>query len=139
MARPEVAPKACCEANTADLPGNKKEEKEKTMTDSNFEALRDLIVNLTNDIGNIKNDIVNLTNDIGHIKNDIKDLDKKVDVGFAKVDTGFAEVKGEIKRIDEKINGWDKRLENSEKISYTTLTALILAVVGGIAKFIFSK
>ncbi len=125
MARPEVAPKACCEANTADLPGNKKEEKEKTMTDSNFEALRDLIVNLTNDIGNIKNDI--------------KDLDKKVDVGFAKVDTGFAEVKGEIKRIDEKINGWDKRLENSEKISYTTLTALILAVVGGIAKFLFSK
>lgn len=109
----------------ADLPGNKKEEKEKTMTDSNFEALRDLIVNLTNDIGNIKNDI--------------KDLDKKVDVGFAKVDTGFAEVKGEIKRIDEKINGWEKRLENSEKINYTTLTALILAVVGGIAKFIFSK
>lgn len=88
------------------------------MTDSNFEALRDLIVNLTNDIGNIKNDI--------------KDLDKKVD-------TGFAEVKGEIKRIDEKINGWEKRLENSEKINYTTLTALILAVVGGIAKFIFSK
>ncbi len=119
MATSEAAPKAITQVETQsppDLPQTK--EKEKTMIDSNFERLEQLILNLTNDIGNIQNDI--------------KDLDKKVEVGFAKVE-------GEIKRIDEKIDGRDKRLENAEKISYTTLTALLLAVFGGIAKFIFSN
>ena len=97
------------------------------MTDKDFGELRELILDLKDQINNI---------------------DKKVDVGFAKVEVGFAEVKGEFKRIDvelkrieqkldNKLDGYGKRLEGAEFISRASVTAIFIGLVGGLAKLIF--
>ncbi len=101
------------------------------MTDKDFGELRELILDLKEQINNI---------------------DKKVDVGFAKidkkVDLGFAEVKGEFKRIDvelkrieqkldNKLDGYGKRLEGAEFISRASVTAIFIGLAGGLAKLIF--
>jgi hypothetical protein len=41
---------------------------------------------------------------------------------------------GEIKTLDEKVGGIDKRLENQEFINRGVLVALIVALIGGAAK-----
>ena len=130
MATSEATPKTIAQVepqSPPEVPGNK--EKEKTMTDSNFERLEQLIVN---QIEKLENTINKLDEKFDKINDRVGNLETEVAKGFAKVE-------GEIKRIDEKIDGRDKRLENAEKISYTTLTALLLAVVGGIVKFIFGN
>ncbi len=89
--------------------------------------------------------------DFRELKELILGLDKKVDVGFAKVDVGFAEVKGEFKRIDvelkrieekldNKLDGYEKRLASAEFISRASVTAIFIGfagLVGGLAKLIF--
>ena len=70
MAIPEVAPKARCETDTADLPGNKKEEKEKTMTESQFETLKEFTTVLDKKV----------EVSFAEIKGEIKLIDKKIDL-----------------------------------------------------------
>ena len=50
---------------------------------------------------------------------------------------GFAEVKGEIKRLDERINGLDKRLSNEEVISRSAFITVIGGVAAGLVKLFF--
>ena len=108
------------------------------MTDKDFGELRELILDLKDQINNIDKKV-----DVGFTK-----IDKKVDVGFAKVDVGFAEVKGEFKRIDvelkrieekldNKLDGYGKRLEGAEFISRASVTAIFIGLAGGLAKLIF--
>ncbi len=111
------------------------------MTDKDFGEFRELILDLKAQINNIDRKV--------------NDIDKKVDVGFAKidkkVDVGFAEVKGEFKRIDvelkrieekldNKLDGYGKRLEGAEFISRASVMAIFIGfagLVGGLAKLIF--
>jgi hypothetical protein len=58
------------------------------------------------------------------------------DVNDSRLETKVAsqELKGEIKSLDEKVNGLGKRLENQEFVNRGILVALVVAIVGGVAK-----
>jgi predicted nuclease with TOPRIM domain len=76
------------------------------------------------------------------------EVNQKMDRQFAEVNKQFAEVNqklnkleigqvelsGEIKTLDEKVSGIDKRLDNQEFINRGVLVALIVALIGGAAK-----
>ena len=64
-------------------------------------------------------------------------LDRKMDALDKKMDVRFAEQAGEIKRVEEKINGIDKRLGNEEFISRSAFTAVIVGVMAGLVKYLF--
>ena len=115
------------------------------MTDKDFGEFRELILDLKAQINNIDRKVNDIDKkvDVGFAK-----IDKKVDVGFAKVDVDFAEVKGEFKRIDvelkrieqkldNKLDGYGKRLEGAEFISRASVTAIFIGLAGGLAKLIF--
>ncbi len=51
-----------------------------------------------------------------------------------KLEIGQVELSGEIKTLDEKINGIDKRLDNQEFLNRGVLVALIVALIAGAAK-----
>jgi uncharacterized protein (DUF849 family) len=55
----------------------------------------------------------------------------KLEVGQARLE---AELKGDLKALDIKMEGIGKRLENQEFISRGVLIALIVAILGGLAK-----
>ncbi|MFM7190273.1 MAG: hypothetical protein ACKOX2_05575, partial [Microcystaceae cyanobacterium] len=42
---------------------------------------------------------------------------------------------GQITTLDEKVTGFGKRLENQEFVNRGILTALIIALIAGVAKF----
>jgi uncharacterized protein (DUF3084 family) len=60
----------------------------------------------------------------------------KVAIEELKTETKVAsqELKGEIKSLDEKLNGLGKHLENQEFVNRGILVALVVAIVGGVAK-----
>jgi predicted transcriptional regulator len=76
------------------------------------------------------------------------EVNQKMDRQFAEVNKQFAEINqklnkleigqvelsGEIKTLDEKVSGIDKRLDNQEFINRGVLVALIVALIGGAAK-----
>jgi septal ring factor EnvC (AmiA/AmiB activator) len=51
-----------------------------------------------------------------------------------KLEIGQVELSGEIKTLDEKVSGIDKRLDNQEFLNRGVLVALIVALIGGAAK-----
>jgi chromosome segregation ATPase len=51
-----------------------------------------------------------------------------------KLEIGQVELSGEIKTLEEKVSGIDKRLDNQEFINRGVLVALIVALIGGAAK-----
>ena len=68
-------------------------------------------------------------------------FEQKMDRQFAevnqklnKLEIGQVELSGEIKTLDEKVSGIDKRLDNQEFINRGVLVALIVALIGGAAK-----
>jgi hypothetical protein len=70
------------------------------------------------------------------------EMDKKNELRFAEMDkkmeVGFTELKGEIKRIDQKFDGVDKRLIAEEGLSRNVFVALVVAVLGaGVKYFLF--
>ena len=69
------------------------------------------------------------------------EVNQKMDRQFAevnqklnKLEIGQVELSGEIKTLDEKVSGIDKRLDNQEFINRGVLVALIVALIGGVAK-----
>jgi DNA repair exonuclease SbcCD ATPase subunit len=61
------------------------------------------------------------------IENDVTDLK----IGQVRLES---ELKGELKRIEEKIDGLDKRLEFQEFINRGVLIGFIVAILAGLAK-----
>jgi predicted nuclease with TOPRIM domain len=69
------------------------------------------------------------------------EVNQKMDRQFAevnqklnKLEIGQVELSGEIKTLDEKVSGIDKRLDNQEFLNRGVLVALIVALIGGAAK-----
>ena len=58
----------------------------------------------------------------------------KIDERLNKLEIGQVELSGDIKALDEKVSGIDKRLDNQEFINRGVLVSLIVALVGGAAK-----
>jgi uncharacterized protein (DUF3084 family) len=75
---------------------------------------------------------------IQELKSEINEsrLENKVAIEELKTETKVAiqELKGGIKSLDEKVNGLGKRLENQEFVNRGILVALVVAIVGGVAK-----
>ncbi len=90
------------------------------MNDSNFQELKDLIL----------------------------DLNRRMEIGFSEFRAEFKEVRAEIKlveekltgrinQLEEKLTGIDKRLANEELVSRGVFIALVGGVVTGLTKFFF--
>ena len=58
----------------------------------------------------------------------------EVNQKLKKLEIGQVELSGEIKTLDEKVSGIDKRLDNQEFLNRGVLVALIVALIGGAAK-----
>jgi chromosome segregation ATPase len=66
-------------------------------------------------------------------------LDQKIDKlsqDVTKLQVGQAEIKGEIKTLDTKVDGLDKRISNQEFTNRGVLVSLIIVILGGAAKFL---
>ena len=57
-----------------------------------------------------------------------------VDSRLTKLEIGQAEISGEIKTLEEKVSGIDKRLDNQEFINRGVLVAVIIALISGVVK-----
>ena len=57
-----------------------------------------------------------------------------IDSRLNKLEIGQAELSGEIKTLDEKVIGIDKRLDNQEFINRGVLVAVIIALISGVVK-----
>jgi len=78
------------------------------------------------------------------------ELNQKIDKQFAevkqefvevnqklnKLEIGLVELSGEIKVLDEKFKGFDKRIDNQEFLNRGILGALVVALVAGAAKLL---
>jgi chromosome segregation ATPase len=59
---------------------------------------------------------------------------ESIDSRLNKLEIGQAELSGEIKTLDEKVIGIDKRLDNQEFINRGVLVAVIIALISGVVK-----
>jgi len=59
---------------------------------------------------------------------------ESIDSRLNKLEIGQAELSGEIKTLDEKVIGIDKRLDNQEFINRGVLVAVIIALISGVIK-----
>jgi len=57
-----------------------------------------------------------------------------IDGRLNKLEIGQAELSGEIKTLEEKVSGIDKRLDNQEFINRGVLVAVIIALISGVVK-----
>jgi len=57
-----------------------------------------------------------------------------IDGRLNKLEIGPAELSGEIKTLEEKVSGIDKRLDNQEFINRGVLVAVIIALISGVVK-----
>jgi transketolase len=57
-----------------------------------------------------------------------------IDSRLNKLEVGQAELSGEIKTLEEKVIGIDKRLDNQEFINRGVLVAVIIALISGVVK-----
>ncbi|MFM6371626.1 MAG: hypothetical protein ACKPGN_25965, partial [Dolichospermum sp.] len=57
-----------------------------------------------------------------------------IDTRLNKLEIGQAELSGEIKTLDEKVIGIDKRLDNQEFINRGVIVAVIIALISGVVK-----
>jgi transketolase len=57
-----------------------------------------------------------------------------IDNRLNKLEVGQAELSGEIKTLEEKVIGIDKRLDNQEFINRGVLVAVIIALISGVVK-----
>ncbi len=91
------------------------------------------------------------------LKELLTNLDKKIDARFDQLESRFdklenrfdkletkvtaleigqAEIRGDIKALDEKVSGLDKRLSNQEFLNRTTFGGLVVIIIGGVAKLV---
>jgi chromosome segregation ATPase len=57
-----------------------------------------------------------------------------IDGRLNKLEIGQTELSGEIKTLEEKVSGIDKRLDNQEFINRGVLVAVIIALISGVVK-----
>ena len=70
---------------------------------------------------------------IESLRGDLKALEQKV---MGEIKALDERVTGQIKALDERVTGFSKRLENQEFINRGIFLALIVAILGGLAKFL---
>ncbi len=69
----------------------------------------------------------------------LEKLDTKVDrleEKVNKLEVGQAEIRGDIKALDEKTSGLEKRVGNQEFLNRTTFGGVIVIIIGGMIKLV---
>jgi predicted nuclease with TOPRIM domain len=76
------------------------------------------------------------------VETDLKEILTRIDSKLDKLTedvtelkVGQAEIKGNIKALDTKVEGLDKRVSNQEFTNRGVLIGLIVVILGGAAKF----
>jgi predicted nuclease with TOPRIM domain len=82
--------------------------------------LKDFLIQINQKLDNLQKDVTDIKIELSEVKGEIKRLEGKID--------------GVEKRLEEKIDGLEKRLENQEFVSRGILVALIVTILGGLAK-----
>lgn len=67
---------------------------------------------------------------------EVKQQFVEVNQKLNKLEIGLVELSGEIKVLDEKFKGFDKRIDNQEFLNRGILGALVVALVAGAAKLL---
>lgn len=77
------------------------------------------------------------------IESDLKEILKSIDTKLDKLSedvtelkVGQARIEGDIKALDTKVDGLDKRVGNQEFTNRGVLVGLIVVILGGAAKFL---
>jgi predicted nuclease with TOPRIM domain len=76
------------------------------------------------------------------VETDLKEILTRIDNKLDKLTedvtelkVGQAEIKGDIKALDTKVEGLDKRVSNQEFTNRGVLIGLVVVILGGAAKF----
>jgi peptidoglycan hydrolase CwlO-like protein len=93
--------------------------------------LKDILGQINQKLDNVQKDVTDIKLEISEFKGDIKRLDEKIHSLEKRLDE---KIDGLGKRLEEKIDGLGKRLDNQEFVSRGILVALIVAILGGLAK-----
>ncbi len=104
--------------------------------------LKDFLIQINQKLDNLQKDVTDIKIELSEVKGEIKLLEGKID-GVEKrleekIDGVEKRLEGKIdgseKRLEGKIDGLEKRLENQEFVSRGILVALIVTILGGLAK-----
>ncbi|QSV72497.1 MAG: DUF4164 family protein [Aphanizomenon flos-aquae KM1D3_PB] len=72
--------------------------------------------------------------EVNHKFTEVNKKLETIDNRLNKLEIGQAELSGEIKTLEEKVIGIDKRLDNQEFINRGVLVAVIIALISGVVK-----
>ncbi len=78
---------------------------------------------------------INVETDLKEILTRIDSKLDKLTEDVTELKVGQAEIKGDIKALDTKVEGLDKRVSNQEFTNRGVLIGLIVVILGGAAKF----
>ena len=93
--------------------------------------LKDFLIQINQKLDNLQKDVTDIKIELSEVKGEIKRLEGKIDGVEKRLEE---KIDGVEKRLEEKIDGLEKRLENQEFVSRGILVALIVTILGGLAK-----
>jgi peptidoglycan hydrolase CwlO-like protein len=93
--------------------------------------LKDFLIQINQKLDNLQKDVTDIKIELSEVKGEIKRLEEKIDGVEKRLEE---KIDGVEKRLEGKIDGVEKRLENQEFVSRGILVALIVTILGGLAK-----
>ena len=93
--------------------------------------LKDFLIQINQKLDNLQKDVTDIKIELSEVKGEIKLLEGKIDGVEKRLEE---KIDGVEKRLEGKIDGLEKRLENQEFVSRGILVALIVTILGGLAK-----
>ncbi len=104
--------------------------------------LKEILGQINQKLDYVQKDVTDIKLQLSEVKGEVKRLDDKIDSFGKRLDDKIDGLGKRLddkidsfgKRLDDKIDGLGKRLENQEFVSRGILVALIVAILGGLAK-----
>lgn len=93
--------------------------------------LKEILGQIDRKLDNLQKDVTDIKLELSEVKSEVKRLDDRIDSLEKRLDQ---KIDGLEKNLDSKIDGLGKRMENQEFVSRGILVALIVAILGGLAK-----
>lgn len=93
--------------------------------------LKEILGQINHKLDNLQKDVTDIKLELSEVKSEVKRLDDRIDSLEKRLDQ---KIDGLEKNLDSKIDGLGKRMENQEFVSRGILVALIVAILGGLAK-----
>ena len=93
--------------------------------------LKDFLIQINQKLDNLQKDVTDIKIELSEVKGEIKRLEEKIDGVEKRLEE---KIDGIEKRLEGKNDGVEKRLENKEFVSRGILVALIVTILGGLAK-----